>query len=292
MASVPEFINHYLSKFLGLRLLTKTDFDHIYVALLTLNKHSYFHYMPNTPEMKSRLKEIYKLIKPVGVEGIEKVRIGNPGDGGYIFLNSFNDIESAISLGISTDVSWDSDIASRNINIYQYDHTVSGPPVQNDRFHFHKLKISAKDEPGAISLDNIVHKYSLTKPGSVLLKMDIEGDEWETLLSVSDKTLETFSQIACEFHDLNLLENSVFFERAVKVLGKIKDKFEVIHIHGNNCSPLLICPNSRTIPQVLEITLANKNFFRFVESTESYPGPLDAPCDPSHEDYHIDVECL
>lgn len=290
MASVPEFINHYLSKFFSLRLLTKTDFDNIYAAVVALNQYNYFNYLPDTPEMKFRLKEIYKYIRPRRAEGVEKIRIGNPGDGGYVFLDSFTGVESAISLGISTDVSWDVDIASRSINVYQYDHTVAGPPVQNDRFYFHKLKVSAEDQPETISLNSIVRKNGLTKHGSVILKIDIEGDEWETFLSASDETLDAFAQIACEFHDLNKLENAIFFERLVKVFNKIKEKFEVIHIHGNNYSPLLICPNACTIPQVMEITFANKSIYRFTESEESYPGPLDAPCDPTHDDYYIDID--
>ena len=292
MPSVPEYINHYLSRLFGLRLITKTDFDNIYKALTTLNSHNYFYYLPNDPETINRVNEIYEFLKPVkAVEG-KKVRIGNPNDGGYVCLDYFSNIAAAVSLGISTDVSWDLEIASRNINVYQYDHTVTGPPVHNERFIFHKLKVSSDDGLNCISLDSIVKSTELTSPSSIFLKIDIEGDEWDTFLSTSPVTLDFFCQIVCEFHNFHLLTDDIFYKKIQTVFFKLKEKFEVIHIHGNNCSPLLICPGYKTIPQVMEISFANKETFSFNKNEDVFPCPLDAPCDPNHADYFIDISRL
>lgn len=292
MSGVPEYINHYLSLLFGLRLITKTDFDHIYKALTTLNSHNYFHYLPYDPETTKRVNKIYEFITPVKAVEAKKVRIGNPNDGGYVCLDHFSNISSAISLGISTDVSWDLEIANRNIDVYQYDHTVIGPPVYNKHFKFNKLKVSPNDGPDSISLDSIVKTNGLSSKSTIFLKMDIEGDEWDTFLSSSSETLDLFDQIVCEFHNFHLLRDDIFYQKIQNVFLKLKEKFEVIHIHGNNCSPLLISPGGRTIPQVMEISFASKVNFIFTKSDEMFPGPLDAPCDPNHADYFIDIPNL
>ncbi len=289
MASIPEPLNHYLSKIFGLRLITKKDFNHIYDAIIELNKYSHFYYLPNTLDVKKRVKEVYALITPMKAREASKIRVGNKHDGGYVCLDYLQKVSSAVSLGISNDVSWDLEIAKHNIDVFQYDYSVDGPPVQNNRFKFYKLKVSGTDGPGAISLNSIVKNHNIRAPASAFLKIDIEGDEWETFLSTSDEALDAFSQIVCEFHNFHLISDDGHFEKIISALRKLKDKFEVIHVHGNNCTPLLICPGVGSLPQVMEISFANRSVFSFEKSNETFPGPLDAPCDPRHSDYFIDL---
>jgi hypothetical protein len=40
-------------------------------------------------------------------------------------------------------------------------------------------------------------------------------------------------------------------------------------------------------PNVLEISFANRSMYSFSETDEIFPGPLDAPNDPSHPDLHL-----
>jgi hypothetical protein len=39
---------------------------------------------------------------------------------------------------------------------------------------------------------------------------------------------------------------------------------------------------------VMEITFANRSLYSFVETDESYPGPLDAPNDPNRPELCLD----
>lgn len=289
MASIPEYVNHYLSKIFGVRLITTKDFNHIYDAVVELNKYSHFYYLPNTIEVKKRVKEVYALITPMKAREANKIRIGNQHDGGYVCLDYLQKVTSAVSLGISDDVSWDLAMADLNIDVYQYDYSVNGPPVHNNHFKFYKLKVAGTDGPGAISLDSIVKNNKLCAPASNFLKIDIEGDEWETFLSSSEEVLGAFSQIVCEFHNFHLISDIDYFEKIKNTLCKLKDKFQVIHVHGNNYTPLLICPGVGSLPQVMEISFASRSIFSFEKCNETFPGPLDAPCDPHHPDYFIDL---
>ena len=87
--------------------------------------------------------DLLSYLTPRRAAGFDKVRLGRDGDGGYVLLNDFSDVSAALSFGIDTDCSWDTDIAARGIDVYQYDHTVEGPPIPNPRFQFFQKKIAA-----------------------------------------------------------------------------------------------------------------------------------------------------
>lgn len=291
MGAIPEFINHYLSKFFKVRLITNAEFDEIFAALKSFQVYqskNHFKYLPSYSETGDRLKRIYSFIAPKKVKGINKIRLGNANDGGYVCLDYFKGVKAALSLGINDDVSWDIEVASRGLQIYQYDHTVEGPPKKHENFSFHKVKIEAIERPGSASLKSILEKYKLSEPQSVILKIDIEGDEWDVLSSASDETLDVFSQILCEFHNLDRMVEPEFYEKIISVLSKLQAKFEVFHIHANNYGPLLLLPGSGSLPETLEIGFFRKNGFDFAEADESFPGELDAPNNPMCDDYQFE----
>ena len=83
---------------------------------------------------------------PMRVVGLEKRRYGRDWDGGYVILPSIETTEVVYSLGISDDVSFDTIVADFGAQIYQYDHTAEGPPVDHQNFHFHKIGIAYSDD--------------------------------------------------------------------------------------------------------------------------------------------------
>lgn len=291
MGGIPEYINHYMSKFFKVRLITTSEFDEIFAALKYLQliqSRNQFKYLPNICESREKLIKIYTMIAPKKVKGIKKVRFGNVNDGGYVCLDYFKGIKAAVSLGINDDVSWDIDIADRGLQIYQYDHTVDAPPVKHKNFLFHKTKIEPQEKSGSASLQSILEKYELSQPQSVILKIDIECDEWDVFSGASDETLDVFSQILCEFHNFDRIVEPEFFEKMESVLFKLKEKFEVFHVHANNYAPLLLVPGSGSLPETLEISLCSKHGFDFEDTDENFPGELDAPNNPICEDYQFE----
>jgi FkbM family methyltransferase len=51
-----------------------------------------------------------------------------------------------------------------------------------------------------LTLEDILNDYHLQSDGSIILKMDCEGCEYETLLSADDTTLQKFSHMMIEYH--------------------------------------------------------------------------------------------
>jgi len=51
-----------------------------------------------------------------------------------------------------------------------------------------------------LTLKDILGDYNLRRDGSLILKMDCEGCEYETILSADDNTLQVFSHIMIEYH--------------------------------------------------------------------------------------------
>ncbi len=222
---------------------------------------------------------------PRRVVGHEKIRLGRDSDGGYVLIDDFSGVGAALSFGIFDDVSWDLDIAQRNIRVHQFDHTIERAPVDNPMFSFHRQRVAATDGIGAISLNSTVRHF-LASSDRAILKIDIEGDEWAVFHAASVATLARFSQIVCEFHELGGAVTASRSELFLTVLNKLRSIFEVVHVHGNNHQPFVNIADI-VLPAVLEVTFANRNYFQFADTDEIFPTPLDRPNDPDLPDMKL-----
>ena len=109
-------------------------------SLLKRQIEAFFLYLHNFKNKSS----IYQLLKPKGVFGKKKIRIGSLKDGGYVLLDDFENIKFAYSFGISNEISFDKDLADKNIDIYMYDHTINKLPFLHKKFHWKKIGITEK----------------------------------------------------------------------------------------------------------------------------------------------------
>jgi hypothetical protein len=66
----------------------------------------------------------------------------------------------------------------------------------------------------------------------MIIKMDIEGGEWESLLAAPDELLASIPQLAMEMHGFD-------DPRILEVLRKLKRNFYLVNLHFNNwsCTP-------------------------------------------------------
>ena len=239
-------------------------------------------------DARQRAIQLAQLLKPHNAIGQSKIRIGNRNDGGYICLDDFKGIKAALSFGIWDDVSWDSQIAGRGISVYQFDHTVNGPPTANPNFRFEKKRIiaSGSETSTATTVSSILTHLGEVDPLSLILKIDIEQDEWEVFEKISDKELSKFSQIICEFHCFSRVIEDSWFARAKSVLEKLHSRFEVVHLHANNYSRLISIGN---IPfcETLEVTYASRDRYTFGPLEQVIPTNIDAPNDPNRPDIYL-----
>jgi hypothetical protein len=239
-----------------------------------------------TPETATQIRSTLALLEPMGVQGVGKVRVGRDHDGGYVMLDDFAGITTALSLGIADDVSWDEDVAAHGIELLQFDPSIDGPPVVNEHFHFEPLRIDPYDHPNAISIDTIVSSRISDATAPLLLKIDIEGGEWEVFQAISEPVLRRFRQIVCEFHDLDRLNEVEFGNRARAVFAKLATTHAVIHVHGNNCGNFTNVGNV-VVPQSLEVSFALRDAYTLTEAMMNFPTPLDCPNQPGRADLYL-----
>ena len=239
-------------------------------------------------------QELKKVLKIRRVKDLPFVRIGKVNDGGYIMAGNLSQIGwggrgIAYSFGISNEISWDVDMARRGYNIFMYDMTIDKLPYENEKFHFFKEGIGGvKDEEKLLdTLENFLKRNGHENKYEMILKMDVEGAEWDFLENVSLETLIKFDQIVFEFHSLT--EPKTFSEmcRIINLIDKINKTHTLVHLHGNNNQHYINVENVGVIPNVLELTYLRTKNHNFCDDEIFLPSSLDSPNNPTTPDISL-----
>jgi hypothetical protein len=235
-----------------------------------------------SPELTGPLRDFVSLMKPMRPMGLKKIRVGRPGDGGYVMVDDFEGISSALSVGIGDDVSWDLDMIARGIEVLQFDPTVEGPPVSNSLFHFERIGLGATSRAGFATLRELLSKIH----GTTIAKIDIEGDEWDVLASAGDDDLQRIRQLVVEFHSLERFVDKPWRGLAIRALRNVARHLQSVHIHGNNCLPFAVV-GGIPIPRALEVTFLRRVDHEFEADTAEYPTELDFPNNLKYADFYL-----
>lgn len=232
-------------------------------------------------------RRILSLLRPYALRDHKKVRLGNPGDGGYVCIDDFAGIDTAFSFGINDDISWDLAAAEHGLRIYQFDHTVSDPAPDDPRMVFEAKRIDSYSGPDSQSLSDLVRAHDKGHPRpNIVLKMDIEGWEWSVIAATPPEDLARIAWIVCEMHYFQGLAEPYHRELIDSSLRKIAEVFALVHIHGNVWGGITSIANT-IYPNVIEATFANRSQYTVVDSTEIFPGPMDRSCDPQQPDFYL-----
>ena len=222
----------------------------------------------SSPDYYKNLKELLKLKKT----NIPLIRLGNKGDGGYVMLDNFNS-KIAYSFGIDNDVTWDLDMAKLGYDVYMYDPTID-MDTRYTQFHFHKIGIDSYNHDCYKTLHTLLEENNHKE--NMILKMDVEGYEWNFLETVGEE-INLFDQIILEIHNIIVGDE----ERNLRLLDKLNKTHQLIHIHGNNAS--LSLTSDYTITDVIECTYVKRDYALF-DYTPTLPIELDYPNDPGRPD--------
>lgn len=238
------------------------------------------------PEIKENtqnklyFQEIRNKLRCKKVREKNLVRIGNvKGDGGYIMVDDFDVYMRAYSFGLGNDISWDMDIACRGINIFMYDHTICQLPQVHNLFHFNKIGVGTDKD--CLPLEKLMEKNNDLNNYNLILKMDVEGAEWEVLERTSTDLLNHFNQMTLELHDICKFENK---EKILNVLQKLSLTHQAVWVHGNNANKSEIA-GGILMPNVLEVTFARKDTYLFENGECMFPMSLDLPNLIRRQDY-------
>lgn len=237
-----------------------------------------------TAALRQQAIHIIRKLQPMRVESHQKIRAGNKNDGGYVMVDDFEDILAAYSLGICDDVSWDLEVANRDIEVFLYDHTIATLPESHVKFHWRRQGIASKEHAQFTTLTGAVASNGHLSSPNLLLKCDIEGSEWEVLAGIESSLLSNFRQIIIELHNLDRLGDATFLMQFTSAITKLTDNHTVVHVHGNNNAGLVLMSGLPPLPECLELTLVRTSNYSLVPSTEVYPTNLDAPCHPDKPD--------
>src|SRR5579864_6808183 len=129
--------------------------------------------------------EVLQLIRSLRPRrsGSPLVRIGGGADGGYLLPDDLAGIEYCFSPGVSDTAAFENELADRNIRSFLADHSVAGPPIMRPEFTFDRKFIGAVNNDVYMTLEAWKDKYLPGYRGEMLLQMDIEGAEYEVILS-------------------------------------------------------------------------------------------------------------
>ena len=238
-------------------------------------------------QLAYHVRTVMRLLEPRAVSGYRKARFGRPFDGGYVHLDDFAEVDTAISLGINDDVSWDEAVAERGLTIHQFDHTVDDPAPNDHRMIFNKKMITAQPTPGAVTLSELVaqHDKRAARP-NLILKMDVETGEWPVIEDTPQQALGRFAQITCEMHAFECLDRLEWRQGVYRALRKLRTDYDPIHVHGNNYSPFSVIAGV-PVPNVLEVSWVNRAVYKTVPADELFPTELDMPCNRATADHYL-----
>ena len=262
-------------------------------------------------EKNNQIIQLPNSIRPIHKDDL--IRVGSTNDGGYILTKEMiHKTKFLLSFGLSFDWNFEKDFLEKTkekIKIHAYDHAINIRSFQKytlfatiktilkplsienwrnifkyfsykkffdgkDNIHFQE-RVWWSNDNSSSSIDKILERVD---EKNVFLKMDIEGSEYRVI----NKILENYQKIVgmvIEFHDIDIL-----YDIWLDILENIKDKFNIVHIHGNNFGDI----GPQKIPNVLEITFENKEITGTTTkpSNRTYPiKGIDQPNNPKENDF-------
>jgi len=227
-------------------------------------------------------RELFAEIQPVHVTNCELKRFGEPHDGGYpLCANLLGAVTAGYSYGISGYDGWGCDVATQlRVTVHQYDcFDLREPSCPGGRtvFHGECIGTSATTEDGR-PFDTLGNQFARNghDAAPIVMKIDVEGAEWDSFLLAPERVLAHIDQLDVEFHHVDEA-------KYVAAMQRLKQFFYIAHVHYNNfsCDPAL-----GPFPSwAFEVLLVNKR----IAMTDGTPAPpsdnvVDAANNPAWQD--------
>ena len=157
-----------------------------------------------------------------------------------------------------------------------YDHTIESLPEENEKFLWHKIGLTGKFDEATEDLGTLpdfIQKNGHDNETDMILKVDIEGAEYDVFANLDEAILKKFRQIVIEFHKLT---DPSMKEKITTAVSNLNKTHQLVHIHANNWGHYSLCAG-KLLPELLECTYVNKDNYQFVDNTRSFPTILDQP---------------
>jgi hypothetical protein len=223
-----------------------------------------------------RLRRLAQRLRPVRTN-IDLIRMGAEEDGGYLVPDDLAGISACFSPGVDQVASFEAGLLKYGIRShladFSVDHVPQGVPVAS----FTKKFIGASDNDKFMSLEKwVTSSPEYSSDNDLVLQMDIEGGEYESLLSTPNEILRLFRVATIEFHNIETWGQRDYLSLVEATFEKLLNIFHVVHNHPNNAMGI-VDMNGFLAPRLFELTLLRKDRVSKIEGFATVPHPLDRP---------------
>lgn len=225
---------------------------------------------PDAVIYSEKLRSILTLYRPHNKKFVRK---GNSKDGGYIIVDDLTISDTLFSIGVGDNITFDIDCENQVSRIVLVDDSVPHFEIPNCNYFLHSKKLGAYESNSHITIEKLLNIY---QSKDYILKIDIEGNEWEILSSVQSATLIKFRQIIIEFHNLFDMTRS---DLILKALNNLLKTHAPVVVHPNNIGGYCVIGSS-VFPNVLETSWLRRDSYDLVEGIDSEVLTLEKINDP------------
>ena len=220
---------------------------------------------------RSKVLNVLKKLIPKKID-IELIRLGENNDGGYLLPNDLKGINRNYSAGVGFLTQFEKQLEKNfHISTNLLDLKNINKKILPKKGKFVNKKLSIDDNKNEISINTWIKDNDK----EITLKIDIEGDEYSVLTSISKKNLKKIRILIIEFHDLRNLRSLIFFNIFEKIINRLNNYFYPCHFHINNSSKVKNLHGIK-IPDMIEMTFIRKNRIKKnPKKNAKLPHPLD-----------------
>ena len=172
-------------------------------------------------------------LQPVALENCSLARFGGANDTGFLMCkNLLEGFDTAYSYGIVGNDDWGCDISTRyRVPVHQYDCMNPPRPACKDaNFVFHAECLGdRRAQADSRTFDTLASHLSASGGTRVIVKIDVEGAEWDSLAATPDAVLDRIEQMPMELHGVDE-------RRFLNIVRRLKTRFHLVNLHFNNFS--------------------------------------------------------
>lgn len=183
------------------------------------------------------------------------------GDGSYYIPDDLIGVANCISPGFGDMMTFEQDLFKK----FGICSTIIDPIVPNEEYtgiRFLPFYLDTYRDPvrKTISLDEVIECEEVSSEEDLILQMDIEGNEWIILRTISIETLKRFRIIVLELHSLPIVRDKFIFEKIVQpTINKLLGQFKIVYSKAHNPSGTFTINSKTWYPDTLEVTLLRKD---------------------------------
>lgn len=223
----------------------------------------------------NQIETVIKYFKPL-LTNHRLIRIGEKNDGGYLIPDILNEIKYCFSAGVGHTNKFETDLNKYEIKSFLADYSIDKNVRNLQQFDFLKKFITSYNDETSKNINSwIFEKISEKELNKTILKLDVEGSEYEILSSLDEKILQELKIVIIEFHGLEMIGDENTNKILLSILRKLFKYFYVVHIHPNNCCGIHYVSKFK-VPSVLEVTYINKKSAKKKDGICMIPNKLDA----------------